>query len=900
MHAKSRRSAFSVIVISAIALTLAALSSSCVSKTKQSASIPRKTSSDLTLAAAEERSQRLSQVSYELEVDLLSATSHELDAQYSAKQIIAFELSRVDRDLRIDFFEGSVNSITANSQAVANTAKQTYFITIPATVLKLGQNRIEISYAQKFSRTGQGLHRFRDPVDGNVYLYTQFETYEANRFMPCFDQPDLRSTLTMKVLAPADWTVVTATKEKSRGPGSKPNSHLWSFPTTATLPTYLFSLHAGPYASFSDNSTSVPLRLFVRQSMKTLVRPKDWFTFSKQGIRFYETFFAQKYPFGKLDQLVVPEFNAGGMENAGAITYGEWTLPRSEPTRRMRRNLAGLVLHEIAHMWFGDLVTMAWWNDLWLNESFATYMSSLAMAEATEFKEGWQAFAAGVKSGAYAQDAMSTTHPIEAKIESVKQAESNFDGITYNKGASVIKQLAFYVTHDSFRRGLRDYFKKHRFGNTKLTDFVAAIQGHTKKNLGLWADRWLRQSGTDRISTEWMCDGDRLHSIQVNLETLSGRQFRPQSIEIGLYKLSHGRAALSDKVRVDYERDGAVEATGNWKCPDFIYANQNDHGYINTVLDKRSVEFITRHISKISDATTRAMVWNDLWRMVRETELPLKSYVAVLRSGLSTEKDELILQQVVSTLAGRGVSSVRNYWPTDEKSHIELITFVAEMEKEFLSRIARSRSGSDEEKFWYDSLTKIAQTRPTLDHLVKLYENGKISTAFPLDLDRKWEIAALLSRYQHPQADAILKTMQTADTTDRGIRAALSVQAVGPDFERKKSWIKEFQTLESKRPLQEVQAVMYALFPPEQARLRLRFDSTFYEFFAKYRNTEDQYRAGTFMSGLLPLACEKEPAQRLKKALSRYEDANPALKKNLLMSLDEDERCQRVRAHSGI
>lgn len=896
MHAKSRHSAFSVIVISAIAL---ALSSSCVSKTKQSSEISPKNNSDLTLTAADDRSQRVRNVSYQLEVDLMSATSDELEAQYTGKQTIGFDLKSVDRDLRIDFFEGSVSSIAANGQTVPNTVKQPYFIIIPATALRLGRNTIDISYAQKYSRTGQGLHRFRDPVDGNVYLYTQFETYEANRFMPCFDQPDLRSTLTMKVHAPTSWTVVTATRETSSVRGPRPDSRIWSFPTTASLPTYLFSLHAGPYASFSDNSTAVPLRLFVRQSMKTLVRPKDWFAFSKQGIRFYENFFSQKYPFGKLDQLIVPEFNAGGMENAGAITYSEWTLPRSEPTRRMRRNLAGLVLHEIAHMWFGDLVTMAWWNDLWLNESFATYMSSLAMAEATEFKEGWQAFASGVKSGAYAQDAMSTTHPIEAKIESVKQAESNFDGITYNKGASVIKQLAFYVTHDSFRRGLRDYFKKHRFGNTKLTDFVAAIQGHTKKDLSVWADRWLRQSGTDRISTEWMCDGDRLHSIQVNLETLSGRQFRPQSLEIGLYRLSGGRVALSDKVRIDFENDGPAEIAGKWKCPDFVYANHNDHGYINTVLDRRSVEFVTRHISKISDATTRAMIWNDLWRMVRETELPLKSYVSVLRSGLSSEKNDLILQQVVGTLAGRGVGSVLNYWPSNERSQTELFNFVSEMENEFISRIGRSRSGSDEEKFWYDSLTKIARTKPTLNHLFELYENGKVSAAFPLDIDRKWEIAALLSRFQHPQADAVLTAMQAADKTDRGVRAALSVQAIRPDYDRKKMWIQEFQSLESKRPLHEIQAVMWALFPLEQSKLRLRFDSTFYEFFAKYRNTEEQYRAGTFISGLLPLVCEKEPAQRLKHALNRYDDANPALKKNLLMSLDEDERCQRVRSHAG-
>lgn len=899
MESHSFTDAFRLATRSLGAVILIIVFGSCVSGAKHGTATSQKSNSDLTRLAANDRRQRVSQVSYQLEIDLLNATSTAPEAEYSGRQILSFELSRTDRDLRIDFFEGTVSSIEANGKIVSATAKHPYSIEIPADVLRIGRNSVAIAYAQKFSRAGQGLHRFRDPLDGKVYLYSQFETFDANRFMPCFDQPDLRATLTMTVEAPASWTVVTAVKEKSSAPGEKPDSRIWIFPATTTLATYLFSLHAGPYASFSDNSTSVPLRLFVRQSMKELVRKDDWFTFSKQGIHFFEKFFAQKYPFGKLDQLLVPEFNAGGMENAGAITYSEWTLSRAEPTRRMRRSLASLILHEISHLWFGDLVTMAWWNDLWLNESFATYMSALAMAEATEFKEGWQAFAASTKNVAYAQDAMSTTHPIEAEITSVKQAEANFDGITYNKGASVIKQLAFYVTERSFRLGIQDYLKKHRFRNTTLTDFIAAVQLHTKKDLKIWAERWLRQSGTDRISTEWACNGKRLRTIKVNLETPEGRQFRPQSLQLGLYGLNAGVAAVSAKVRVDVEHEGTTVITGDWRCPSFIYANQDDHGYVEVALDSHSIEFVIQNISTITDATTRALVWNDLWRMVRAADLPLKSYVAVLQNGFSAEKDELILQQVQRTLTD-GSSSVLKYWPSNERSQAELLRFVAELENKFLERMSRSRSGSDAEKFWYDSLTDIARTKPTLNHLLSLYDKDEVSAAFPLDLDRKWRIANLLSRYEHARAASVLMTMQALDGSDRGVRSALSAQAISPDLKQKTKWIREFQELASKRPLQEMQAVMNSLFPPEQAQHRLSYTSTFFEFFQKHHNSEDQNRTGAFVRGLMPLACEKAPADQLRATLSNFSDTNPTLQKLLLMSLDEDERCQKVRSRSAL
>lgn len=895
-------------ISSALLFTTSCASKSKTSSTAAPAAAANEGSSDLSWTEAQDRKARVSEVGYDLKVDITSATSKQPEDKFSGDLTIKFQLKGAGKSLRLDFFEGDVKSLTVNGKALPLTQKKPYWIELPGSALVEGSNVVRVEYSHTYSREGDGLHRFIDPVDGKVYMHTQFETFDANKFMPCFDQPDLRSVLTLTVLAPKDFIIASGTRESSKV--AKGHANEWTFPPTAAIATYLFSLHAGPYFVYSDvykraDGSSVPLRIMVRKSLKSAIKEKEWFKTTKDGFAFYENYFGARYPFGKLDQLVVPEFNAGGMENVAAITYTENVLPRAVLTRRIRRGISSLLLHEIAHQWFGDLVTMAWWNNLWLNESFATYMSALAQAEATEFKEVWQTFGANVKARAYIEDAMGTTHPIEAPIATVKEAMTNFDAITYNKGASVLKQLNYYMTANDFRDGIRDYFKTYSFQNTTLSQFIGSLQKHTEKDLGVWADRWLRQSGTDTVAASYRCDGDRLKTLNVKLDTSDGRKARPQSMEVALYKTVGGKTKVDATVRTEFsaaDKSQVVVLKGDWACPDFVYPNHGDHAYVLVKLDPVSVKYLGEGVSKIDDAMTRSLVWNDLWRMVRDTEISLKTYVDIVSKNLAGENDEIILQQVLGTIS-RPSGSIVSYWPTSPEAKAERARFVANMENEFLRRLKGAKSGSDDEKLWYDAYNQIAESPTAMDQLYKWYAAGRVSKDFKLDLERSWGIATKLTRFSHPKAETVLADMKKKDTTDRGVKAALSVEASVPALDAKKKWVQEFTTVvPSKQPrsLDQSEAILFSLFPIEQRSAKLNFSQDFFTYLEKHRSSEDYSRVGVVLGSLVPLDCDATRSKTFKENVNKYSDMNPSFRKNFLMSIEEDERCQRVRAKSAL
>lgn len=846
-------------------------------------------SSDLLWTEAQSRKARLENIAYTLKVDLTPEGD-----EFLGEALINFDLKDTSQALRLDFFEGRVTKLEVNGQSVPLTQKKDFWIELPAASLKAGANTVAVDYAQKYSRTGQGLHRFKDPEDGQYYLHTQFQPFDANRFLPCFDQPDLRATLKMQVTAPMKWQVITATMESSKKAVSGGKAQVWDFPASPKIATYLFSLHAGPYQMMRDTYGDIPLRIFIRPALAKYLNSNDWFMITKQGFRYFENFFGVKYPFKKYDQLIVPEFSFGGMENVAAVTYTEQSVTRSNPTRRQRRGVAGLMLHEMAHMWFGDLVTMAWWNDLWLNESFATLMSSLAVSNATEFKEEWQSFAANVKRWAYTQDAMGTTHPIEAPVSRVKEALANFDGITYNKGASVMKQLRYYMTDAAFKKGIQDYMKAHAYENTTLPDFIGALQKHTKQDLNLWADRWLRQSGTDTVAATWACQDDRLKEIKLQITPSKGAQFRPQALEIGLFGGKGESVVALKQIRAEVVNSEPMTLKGDWACPDFVYPNNGDHAYVNVKLDPQSLKLLETRLADVQDLLVRSLVWNDLWRMVRESELPLKNYVAIVENNFRRETDEIILAQVVSTLGGG--SSVLTYWPVDtEENRAARTAFVGKFETDFLARLKLTTSGSDTEKFWVDNLIRFSETPTGLDAMAGWLKVNRVSTRFPLDPDRKWGIVRQLVRFNHAEASAAFERLRGEDKSDRGAKSALSVEAVTPTADAKAKWVNEITRKTATRPLEEIQVVAYSLFPQEQDALKIKFEPAFFDFLEKNKNSEDEARSRTVIQGLLPLRCDTKASVKLKETIEGDRNINPMVLKSLKMSLEEDERCQRIR-----
>ncbi len=423
----------------------------------------------LTQVEAEARAARVSDVSYELALELTRGAE-----RYRGDVTIRFRLAG-EGDSFLDFRGGTIEALEVDGAAV-EPAWTGYRLALPASALAAGDEHIvRVRYESAYDHTGDGFHQFADPEDGEEYLYTNFEPYAAHRLLPCFDQPDLKARLALSVTAPEAWELIANGAPEERGePGE--GRRRWRFAETPPIATYLFALIAGPYHAIRDEHEGVPLGLYCRRSLVRFLDEAEVLEVTRQGLDFFAAFFDYPYPFGKYDQVFVPEFNAGAMENVAAVTHSERLIFRDPPTENQRLTRAEVILHEMAHMWFGDLVTMRWWNDLWLNESFATYMAYLALTEATRFDTAWQSFNSGMKAWAYRQDQLVTTHPIAGEVASTEETFLNFDGITYGKGAAVIKQLVAAMGIEGFRAGMRLYFRRHAFGNTTLAEFLDALQ----------------------------------------------------------------------------------------------------------------------------------------------------------------------------------------------------------------------------------------------------------------------------------------------------------------------------------------------------------------------------------------------------------------------------------------
>lgn len=394
----------------ALVILLSACSSNVVEDiAPQSTAVQRLEASYLEESYARIRSKQVSNVAYKLKFNLSGDK-----AEFSGQVEISFDLLNNKQDLTLDFSDGDVSRVNLNGQDI-EIDYNSWFISIDRSMLTQGPQKIVVEFTHPYSKTGSGLYRFIDPEDERVYIYSDLEPYDANRIFPSFDQPDIKATYDMEVEVPSDWLVVTSRKETNVV--DKGETKLWQFPISEKFSTYIFSLHAGHYHIWESKAGDIPLRLMARQALAEHVVIEDWFEITRQGFAFFQDYFEVDYPFHKYDQLIVPDFNSGAMENTGAVTFSERFIRRGSYTTEERERIANVILHEMAHMWFGNLVTMDWWNGLWLNESFATYMAYLSATEATEFNRAWHSFFSRTKRWAYNTDEQVTNHPIELPVD---------------------------------------------------------------------------------------------------------------------------------------------------------------------------------------------------------------------------------------------------------------------------------------------------------------------------------------------------------------------------------------------------------------------------------------------------------------------------------------------------
>ena len=763
---------------------------------------------NLTRDDAAARAELLAVQSYDLSLDVTDGAGHPGDKTFRSTTTVEFTCRRPGADSFIDLIAEQVRSATLNGVELdVSTYTEEGGLPLPGLART---NTLTIDADCRYSNTGEGLHRFEDPEDGQVYLYSHFEPAEAKRMFACFDQPDLKGPFTVHVTAPFDWQVVSNTGGRTieAAPGG---SQLVHFAPTKRISTYLVALIAGPYARVTDEHDGIALGLYCRASLAKFLDPDELFRVTKQGFDFYHRVFDYPYPFDKYDQLFVPEFNAGAMENAGAVTFLEDYVFRSKVSRARYERRAETVLHELAHMWFGDLVTMRWWDDLWLNESFATYISTLCQSEATEYVTAWTTFANTEKAWAYAQDQLPSTHPIAADMPDVAAVEVNFDGITYAKGASVLKQFVAYVGRDEFLAGIRRYFRTHEYGNTTLADLLGPLSEATGRDLSEWADPWLRTSQVNTLRPVYeLSDDGRYTSFAIEQTAVPEHPvLRNHRLAVGLY--DSGPQGLVRTHRVELDVTGArteVPELVGTPSSDLVLVNDDDLTYAKLRLDERSLRTLRERLGTMPDSLARALCWSAAWDMTRDAELPAREWVELVLNGVDAETES----SVVQALLGRVQSALSSY--ADPAWAPTGWTALAD---KALRALKAAAPGSDQQLLWSRTFAAAARTDEHAAVLRGLLDGSVSFEGLPVDTDARWAFLHGLVAIGGAGPDEIDAEAER-DATATGIRRAATARALLPTPEAKEqAWQRAFHDDEIPNAVHE--ALLLGFWHPAQRQL---------------------------------------------------------------------------------
>ena len=729
---------------------------------------------NLTRAEARERAELISVDSYDINLDLTRG-----DEVFGSTTVVRFAATP-GASTFIDAVTAKVHRVTLNGVGLdPEEVSDGVRIQLPNLA---ASNELVVEADALYMNTGEGLHRFVDPVDNEVYLYSQFEVPDSRRMFAVFEQPDLKAAFRFTVTAPEHWDVIsnspTPEPVRASAEDAETPAATWSFEPTPRISSYITALIAGPYQSVRSELTSsdgrtIPLGVFARKSLMEYLDAENIFELTRQGFEFYEAQFGTPYPFEKYDQLFVPEFNAGAMENAGAVTFLESYVFRGRVPDATVERRAITVLHELAHMWFGDLVTMRWWNDLWLNESFAEFMSALAAAEATEFKQAWTTFASMEKAWAYRQDQLPTTHPIVAEIRDLEDVQVNFDGITYAKGASVLKQLVAWVGQDKFMQGVREYFGKHSWGNTELTDLLSELEAASGRDLGEWSAQWLETAGVNTLRPviETNDDGVITSFAVAQSAVAEYPTLRPHRLAIGFYTTADdGRLRRAHRVELDVDGElTQVPELAGQQRPDLILLNDDDLAYAKIRLDDASWHLATRRLRDIAESLPRTLVWASAWDATRDGEIPARNYVELVLQNIASESDSSVVQVLLRQLA----TTLAFYVAPQDR---EPMTAAAADSLWDLARAAAP--GSDSQLQFVKAFAAHAQTPDQLDAVAALLSGDLVLEDLEVGSDLRWELlTALVAGGRMGEAEIAAELERDATATGQlaaaGARAAL-------------------------------------------------------------------------------------------------------------------------------
>jgi aminopeptidase N len=775
--------------------------------------------SNLTLAEATARAALLAVESYDIQLDLTDGAGAPGAETFRSRSEIRFTCTEPGTSTFIDLLAAGIRGAVLNGVSLDISGYE------PQSGLALtdlaGENLLVIEADCQYTNTGEGLHRFVDPVDGEVYLYSQFESADAQRVFACFDQPDLKASFTFHITAPSHWQVISNAPVKGTEPAAGGAVTLHYAPTPR-MSTYITAVVAGPYHAVRDEHDGIPLGVYCRSSLAQYLDADEILTVTKQGFDFFHERFGVRYAFGKYDQIFCPEYNAGAMENAGCITLTEDYIFRGKVTAFAYENRANTILHEMAHMWFGDLVTMRWWDDLWLNESFAEWAAHWAAAEGTQYTESWTAFCSGRKAWGYRQDQLSSTHPISCDIPDVQAVEVNFDGITYAKGASVLKQLVAYVGEDAFLSGLRIYFKTHAHGNTTLPDLLHALEEASGRDLGAWARQWLETTNVNTFRPQFTLGEDSTYTeFSIGQEAPAGHPtLRSHRVAIGLYDLApDGRLVRRDRVELDVEgAQTSVPALVGQAQPDLLLLNDDDLTYTKIRLDERSLATLRDHIAGLPDSLARGLCWAAAWDMTRDAEMPTREYLHLALNGLPHEPNI----SVVQTQLRQVFAALDSYAdPTWAPQGYQRLAETA------LAELRKAEPGSDHQLVWARTFASAARSSEHVTLVTELLAGSETVPGLVIDPELRWHLLHCAVAMGALEETAIAAEF-TRDHTDQGEKEATTARALIPTAEAKReAWRSAIE--DAALPNQTRLAILRGFAHPAQKALLAPFASEYFE-----------------------------------------------------------------------
>ncbi len=844
---------------------------------------------NLTRLEAQERAELVEVQSYTVELDLLKG-----EEVFGVTTTVKFSSTMIGASTFIDAITKTVHRVNLNGKDL-DVAKVSDGVRIQLDDLQ-ATNELVVVSDNPYMHTGEGLHRFVDPVDNEVYLYTQFEVPDSRRMFAVFEQPDLKATFQFTVSAPSKWKVISNSPTPSpvdRGDGSS----VWVFAPTPRISSYITALIAGPYSEWRDELVSadgrtIPLGVYGRSSLAQYIDADYLFAKTKEGFLFFEEQFDYPYPFDKYDQLFVPDFNAGAMENAGAVTITESYVFRGAVNGFIKERRIITVLHELAHMWFGDLVTMRWWNDLWLNESFAEYASYLATAEATEFKEAWTTFASHEKSWGYREDQMPSTHPVVANIRDLEDVQVNFDAITYAKGGSVLRLLVAWVGQENFMKGLASYFKKYQWDNAELVDLLTELELTSGRKLREWSKLWLETSGVNTLRAELSDEDGKISSFAVRQSYHPDYPtLRPHRLGIGYYNLANGKLVKTHRVEVDI--DGELtqipELVGTVR-PDLILLNDGDLTYTKIRLDEKSWQTTLDHLADIQDSLARALLWGAAWDSTRDAEADPKDFINLVLKNVATESNATAMMTLLNQL----VTAQSMYLKPENRS-----SFKIKIGDALIQMAREAQPGSEAQLQFLKYFPRFASTPEHGKTLRALLTGEEKLSGREIDTDLRWDLLTGLVTLAEADANEIEK-MLASDNTANGQKLAAMAKGAIPTAEAKASvWHTAVETNEWSNTILQYSTIGFGRGATDE--LLHPYVDKYFEDVLKIWNSKTFKMAEYAIVNLYPISlASKDLAEKTRQFLDNPEIvAIPALRRLLVENLDPIDRALKVQAQDN-